>query len=65
MDRKLMCQLLPKTGPDTVLRYTLKTHLDQLGADVAAKGLSAVAGVVPTAVKDAVPRDRRLEKRAL
>lgn len=34
MDRKLMCQLLPKTGPDTVLRYTLKTHLDQLGADV-------------------------------
>ena len=34
MDKKLMCQLLPKEGPDAVLRHTLEKHLAQLGADI-------------------------------
>lgn len=33
MDVKLMCRELPTKGPDNVLRYTLKNHLDLLGGD--------------------------------
>lgn len=34
MDKKLMCQELPKEGPDHILTYTLKKHLDQLGGQL-------------------------------
>ena len=34
MDKKWMCQELPKRGPDQILRYTLNKHLDQLGGQM-------------------------------
>jgi len=34
MDTKIMCQQLPRKGPEAVLRDTLKKHIDQLGGEI-------------------------------